>query len=295
MSQPPTLKVTRHREDSADHLPACVVQVYGPELGKRTELGASEVVAGRDADCGIPIDLPTVSRRHARFFSRGAHTYLSDLGSTNGTLLNQKDVEGEVLLRSGDLVKIGGAILKFLEGGNIEARYHEEIYRLTINDGLTLLANKRHLLETLEKEVQRARRHTRALSVVMADIDHFKRINDEHGHLAGDAVLRAVADVFRREARKDELVARYGGEEFAVVLADADLEGARDGAERIRAAVANERITFAGALIPVTISAGAASLEEGETGLELIARADARLYTAKRNGRNRVVAVAADP
>ncbi|MBL8114325.1 MAG: GGDEF domain-containing protein [Acidobacteria bacterium] len=294
MSQPPTLKVTRHREDSADHLPACVVQVYGPELGKRTELGASEVVAGRDADCGIPIDLPTVSRRHARFFSRGAHTYLADLGSTNGTLLNQKDVEGEVLLRSGDLVKIGGAILKFLEGGNIEARYHEEIYRLTINDGLTLLANKRHLLETLEKEVQRARRHTRALSVVMADIDHFKRINDEHGHLAGDAVLRAVADVFRREARKDELVARYGGEEFAVVLADAGLEGARDGAERIRAAVANERITFAGALIPVTISAGAASLQEGETGLELIARADARLYAAKRAGRNRVVA-AADP
>ncbi len=290
MSQPPTLKVTRHREDSADHLPACVVQVYGPELGKRTELGASEVVAGRDADCGIPIDLPTVSRRHARFFSRGAHTYLADLGSTNGTLLNQKDVEGEVLLRSGDLVKIGGAILKFLEGGNIEARYHEEIYRLTINDGLTLLANKRHLLETLEKEVQRARRHTRALSVVMADIDHFKRINDEHGHLAGDAVLRAVADVFRREARKDELVARYGGEEFAVVLADAGLEGARDGAERIRAAVANERITFAGALIPVTISAGAASLEDGETGLELIARADARLYAAKRSGRNRVVA-----
>lgn len=291
MSQPPTLKVTRHREDSAEHLPACVVQVYGPELGKRTELGEAEVVAGRDADCGIPLDLPTVSRRHARFFSRGAHTYLTDLGSTNGTLLNQKDIAGEVLLRNGDLVKIGGAILKFLEGGNIEARYHEEIYRLTINDGLTQLANKRHLLETLEKEVQRARRHDRPLSVIMADLDHFKSINDGHGHLAGDAVLRAVADVFRREARKDELVARYGGEEFAVVLADAGLDGARDGAERIRAAVEREPITFSGAPIPVTISVGVATLGAGDGALELIARADARLYAAKRSGRNRVVAV----
>ena len=117
---------------------------------------------------------------------------LRDLGSTNGTYVNDELVD-EYVLRDGDLIKIGRTIFKFLAGGNIENAYHEEIYRLTTIDGLTQIFNKRYFVETLEREIGRAQRYRRALSLVMFDIDHFKKINDSYGHLAGDYVLKQLA------------------------------------------------------------------------------------------------------
>jgi diguanylate cyclase (GGDEF)-like protein len=156
-------------------------------------------------------------------------------------------------------------------------------------DGLTQIHNKRYLFEALERDIVRARRHGRSLSLVMLDVDHFKRINDQHGHLAGDFVLKELASVIQGRLRRDEVFARYGGEELAVVLPETPLEGAATLAEAIRQRVAAHRFVFQGETIRVTISAGAAALAESDQrAADLIRRADERLYAAKRDGRDRV-------
>jgi diguanylate cyclase (GGDEF)-like protein len=161
---------------------------------------------------------------------------------------------------------------------------------MTIIDGLTQVHVKRHLLEQLDKELMRARRHTRDLGFLMLDIDHFKRINDVHGHLAGDYVLKEVARVLQQRVRRDEILARYGGEEFAVILPETNLQGAHALAEGLRERIEESRFAFQGETIRVTISIGGAMLNDGDrTSMDLIKRADEKLYEAKRSGRNRVV------
>jgi diguanylate cyclase (GGDEF)-like protein len=188
-------------------------------------------------------------------------------------------------------VKVGPTIFKYLSGQDVEAQYHEEIYRMTIIDGLTQAHVKRYLLEALEKEIIRARRHTRELSFIMFDIDHFKKINDFHGHLAGDHVLKELARIVQARIRRDEVFARYGGEEFAIILPETALEGARLLAEGLREKVEASKFTFQNEEISVTISIGVAQLEDGEkTGTDLIKDADVKLYEAKRGGRNKVCA-----
>src|SRR5437868_150424 len=197
---------------------ACLVEIYGPTLGRKFTLAAVETIIGRGETCEIVLELDNVSRKHCSLLLKPDGVFLRDNGSTNGTYLNSLEVRGETPLRSGDLIKVGGAIFKFLFGGelgSIEAQYHEEIYRLTIIDGLTQVYNKRYLLEFLEREMARCLRHQRDLSLVIFDIDHFKKINDTFGHLAGDYCLRELASALKSRIRKEECFARYGGEEFA--------------------------------------------------------------------------------
>jgi two-component system cell cycle response regulator len=268
---------------------ACLVQIYGPSLGKRYALDRPETIVGRDLSSDIVVDLDTVSRRHCRFTARGGTVQLVDMGSTNGTLLNDRDVELETSLRSNDLVRVGGAIFKFLYGDDIEAQYHEEIYRLTIEDGLTRVSNKRYFLEFLEREMARCHRYGRALSLLLFDLDHFKKINDEFGHLAGDYVLQELARLARERVRREECLARYGGEEFAVVLPESGPEKARVFAEKLVRLAFDHDFLFEGKKLPVTISLGVADMapEMTETA-QFIKAADAALYRAKREGRNRV-------
>src|SRR5207248_1252827 len=148
------------------------------------------------------------------------------------------------LLQDGDYLRIGNCIYRYLAGGNIEAEYHEEIYRLTILDGLTQIHNQRYLVEFLEREVARSQRHGRPLSVLMFDIDRFKSINDSFGHLCGDFVLRELAGIVRDSVRKEDLFARYGGEEFALVLVETNPEQAVFVAERLRESVADQPLRF---------------------------------------------------
>jgi diguanylate cyclase (GGDEF)-like protein len=186
-------------------------------------------------------------------------------------------------------VKIGSAVFKYIEGGNIEAMYHEEIHRLAITDGLTGVANKRAFVEFLERELARAKRHQRPLSLVMLDIDHFKKFNDDYGHLAGDHVLRNVASALREHTGPDELLARYGGEEFAIVLPESDIASAAARCERLRKAVESLVMQWEDHSIGATISLGVSAAEKDDDVASLLARADARLYEAKRRGRNRTV------
>jgi diguanylate cyclase (GGDEF)-like protein len=272
----------------------CLVVIYTKEptlLGKRFALDSSPIRIGRGADCHIVLEGDSVSRRHAHLEQRGQQWFAVDDGSTNGTYVNDEQIGKDYSLANGDRVKVGPTIFKYLTGQDVEAQYHEEIYRMTIIDGLTQAHVKRYLLEALEKEIIRARRHARDLSFVMFDIDHFKKINDIHGHLAGDFVLKELAQMVQSRIRRDEVFARYGGEEFAIVLPETNLEGAKALADGLREKVEQSRFIFQSESIKVTISIGVSTLgEQDKTSLDLIRHADVKLYEAKRGGRNRVVA-----
>jgi two-component system, cell cycle response regulator len=286
---------------------ACLVQIYGPELGRRFVLAGAVVAIGRGEDCDIVVELDNVSRRHCSVLTRGGEVYLRDESSTNGTFLNDLEARGETRLSSGDLIKVGSAIFKFLHGGglgspgSIEAQYHEEIYRLTIVDGLTQIYNKRYLLEFLDRELARCGRHGRPLSLLLFDIDHFKRVNDGFGHLAGDFVLREFAAQLKASVRREECLARYGGEEFALVLPETGRESALLLAEKLRKRIEGHAFVHEGARIDLTCSGGLSSLDEcrappATEGVSkppldppaFLKAADDQLYRAKREGRNRI-------
>ncbi|MBK9030596.1 MAG: GGDEF domain-containing protein [Myxococcales bacterium] len=267
-----------------------VIYPTGAGMGRRFGLTRPEHVVGRLPDLDIPLEGEGLSRKHARVFRDDGGWQVEDLGSTNGVYVNDVKVQRQAL-RDGDLVRFGVSICKFLAGDNVEAQYHEEIYRMTIIDGLTGVHNKRHFLEFLERELAAAVRHATPLSLVMIDIDHFKKINDTHGHLAGDAALKELCRRLKPRVRASDLLARYGGEEFAAVLPSTDLAGAMAFAEVLRALVASAPLMHESLEIPATVSLGAATLDHANPGRpeDLVARADANLYEAKRSGRNRVV------
>jgi diguanylate cyclase (GGDEF)-like protein len=266
---------------------AYLVVIYGDELGKRIPLAGGSVEAGRSSTCEVPIDQESVSRRHARIWWTGAGFRVKDLGSTNGTFVNDNQVS-EHELRDGDLVKVGRTILKFMSGSNIEASYHEEIYRMMTFDGLTQIYNKRYFHETLEREISRSKRYGRELSLILFDIDHFKQKNDTYGHLAGDAILRELAMVVRWKLRREDVFARVGGEEFGILTPEVGLKGVREVAEKVRGVVESTTFRFEKHVIPTTVSLGYTVWRGGEDGADaLFQRADAALYVAKQGGRNR--------
>jgi diguanylate cyclase (GGDEF)-like protein len=271
---------------------ACLVHIYptGPGMGARYTLADAPLVIGRGSDCDIRISDHSVSRRHARINPGADGYYALDLQSTNGTFVN--DVAASMCkLRDGDYLRIGNCIYRFLTGGNVETEYHEEIYRLTIIDALTDIHNKRYLLEFLDRELARSERYNRPLSLLMLDIDRFKAINDELGHLGGDFALRELAGRIKGNIRKEELFARYGGEEFAVVLPETTAEGAAALGERLRRVVESQPFRYEEKTLHLTISLGVATTT-GDAPLtphDLIRQADDKLFQAKNEGRNRVV------
>lgn len=268
---------------------ACIVVIYGPELGRRISLGTAPFEIGRSSKNDLFIDQESISRHHARITYDGVGSYLvTDLNSTNGTFVNDQQVK-EQRLRDGDQVQIGRSILKFMTGENIEVHYHEEIYRLMTIDGLTQIFNRRYFDEALEREFNRSKRYARALSLVLFDIDHFKKTNDTYGHLAGDNLLRQLVAALRPKLRREDIFARTGGEEFGVLLPEIALDGAIITAEKLRKIAEAAPLKFEQNNIACTISLGVAVLSEQDmTGETLYRRADDRLYAAKQSGRNRV-------
>jgi len=279
------LKVKRKGDD-------CLVVIYAPvqsDLGKRHVLHKEVTSVGRDRDNDIVLDSDSVSRRHAKLEHRDGQFYVVDLDSTNGTFVNDEPEPVSVCqLRRGDQIKIGDTIFKYLSGSDVEAQYHETIFNMTITDGLTDVSNKKQLDNVLTKEIPRALRHTRQLSLLMIDIDHFKEVNDTYGHLAGDSVLRDLASILTKRLRPDDELGRYGGEEFCAILPETSLEGAIKIAEELRRLVEEHSFLVEGEQINVTVSIGVAELKKGMDIKAFYKSADEVLYQAKRSGRNKV-------
>lgn len=277
---------------------AFLLVLSGPQFGDIFPLtSGKQLVIGRRDDCDVQIRDEGVSRRHARIEVRGEGAILRDLGSANGTWVAGKR-ESEARLVDGTRVQVGGqTTLKFIWADELEARYQVKLAEGALIDPLTGLNNRRHFEERLGSELAAAQRHGRPMSLLLCDVDHFKNINDEHGHLAGDETLKMVAAVLRVAVRKEDVLARYGGEEFTVIARETALDGAQSLGERIRHAVEKSHCTWQGmdlgvtVSIGVTVSVGLAEFVPGRSERELIEAADRALYLAKQAGRNRVVAV----
>jgi diguanylate cyclase (GGDEF)-like protein len=280
--------------DKAISSNSCLVTIYGRDLGKQYSIDRPEITIGRGGDNAIVLDMDNVSRMHARVVQKSDGIFLEDLNSTNGTYVNDVEVKFE-RLRNGDLIKIGGAILKFLSGGNIESLFHEEIYRMTIVDGLTQVHNKRYFMEFLDREMARCSRYDRPLALLLFDIDKFKQINDVHGHLAGDYILKRLAEMVAKHVRKEEAFARYGGEEFAIIMPETNGDRAKIFAEKIRRMVESTPFSYEDREIAVTVSIGIAEMKQHREPMAFIKASDEKLYLAKSKGRNRVEGVDGSP
>jgi diguanylate cyclase (GGDEF)-like protein len=274
----------------------------GPQFGAIFPIAPGrEVILGRREDAEIQISDDGVSRRHASVRVEGEGAVLKDLESANGTYVDGKRVP-EATIQDGARIHIGGhTTLKFVWADELEARYQMKLAEGALQDPLTGLYNRRHLDERLAAELAGAQRHGRPLSILMIDIDHFKEVNDAHGHLAGDEALKMVAFILRAAVRKEDVLARYGGEEFVVVARETQLEGAHALAERIRRAVERSHCDWQGielgvtVSIGVTVSVGLTEFVAGRSDREVLETADRALYLAKEGGRNRVVAVPMPP
>jgi two-component system, cell cycle response regulator len=268
--------------------PPCLVIISGDDMGRRFELGNQEVSIGRGENCTICVNTDQVSRKHATVQCVLGKYYLVDMRSTNGTFVNEQKVERAKLL-DGDQIRVGKTVLKYTES-HVEQRYFEHAFNLASMDALTGAFNKRYFDETFGKEVQRAQQTATPLSLVLFDIDYFKKINDGFGHPAGDAVLKNVSGAVASQLRDGDALFRVGGEEFALLLAATPRDLAAQAAEAVRLLIESLITTFMDARIGATLSLGVAELQPNEAPASLYQRADERLYAAKRGGRNRVVA-----
>jgi diguanylate cyclase (GGDEF)-like protein len=273
---------------------ANVILIAHPEharLGTRYRLVSGTVVEIGRAE-GVEISLPevrSISRTHARLRYHGRTVTIEDAGSTNGTFVNDQRVQGTAMLRSGDRFQVGSVHFKFLHEQDVEHAYHEAIYQMVMRDGLTEAYNRRKFEEELEREFARSQRHDRPLCLVMFDLDDFKDVNDTHGHLCGDMVLKQVAASVREMLRPEQVFARLGGDEFAILCPEMSIDGGFAMAEKLRRRLAELSFAREGATFSVTCSLGVAERrEEIDTEERLFEAADRAMYTAKGGGRNRV-------
>ena len=266
-----------------------ITSLTGYDAGRIHVLDNYETLVGRADECDIQVLEPTISRRHAHFIVTSDGVEVFDLRSRNGVTINGHRVQRQ-WLNEQDVVGLGvNTSFKFAYVTESDFRYQEKMFDNAVHDSLTQLHNKRYFLGMLEQHLLTTRKKLGTLNLFMLDLDHFKAINDNHGHQVGDAVLRHVSGLIRQESRNNDVIGRYGGEEFIMLLTDADAESAVRIAERIRCTIHQNTLSINNLHIKLTISIGVASaLEVDGSPDRLIALADERLYIAKRHGRNRV-------
>lgn len=270
---------------------AYLVVLAGSNVGEMYRVEGSEIVIGRASGATIRLNDDGISRRHARLLQMDSQVLIEDLKSSNGTLVNGEQVT-RVALHDGDKIRLGSTtILKFTYHDHLDESFQQQMYDAALRDALTKAFNKKYFLDRLETEVSYARRHSAHLSLLMFDVDHFKRINDTFGHLAGDYVLARIAKIASNTVRTEDVFARYGGEEFGILCRGVALENAGILGERLRLLVEGSVFEHEGVRVPTTISVGVAAHPDipVQTGQQLIAAADEALYEAKRTGRNRVL------
>lgn len=256
-------------------------------------LAGQTIRIGRDATCQIILDDPHVSRFHAELCCRsGNQVSIRDLGSTNGVFVNGKKIVEQALL-DGDKIKIGTRhYFKFTFQDAVDQNYQQQLFKAANMDSLTQLYNKKYFLDAFSKEFSFSRRNNNPVSLLMIDVDFFKKVNDTHGHMAGDLVLKRIGQYFAQHLRLENIACRYGGEEFAIILRNVSHDRAEHVAERLRRDIEKDKMAYNGTTINVTISIGIATYDNGnfETVEDMIQKADDCLYKAKETGRNRSIA-----
>jgi len=262
----------------------------GSASGKLFKLRGTMTI-GRSPTCEIRLEDDGISRQHAVVRCEGDVATIEDLQSRNGTFVNGERIREIVKIVDGDKIQVGrSTVLRFSFADALDESFHENLMSSALRDGLTKLFNKRYLMDRLDSELKFAQRHETSLSLLMLDIDHFKKVNDTHGHLAGDAVLAQLANVLSRAVRNEDVVARFGGEEIAIILRAIGIDQAVHTAERLRKLVEGTSVESGGKTLKATVSIGVAGFPTTptKTVAELIDAADKALYRAKHAGRNRV-------
>lgn len=268
----------------------CLTQLSGLGSGQVFNLKNKTLKIGRDPSCAIWVEDPHISRIHATITDSEGQTLIADENSTNGVYVNGKKVK-EQSLNNGDRLLIGTRLyFKFSYEFADYQKVQNQKYQEANCDSLTKLYNKRFFIDILSREFSYSRRNKTPLSLLMLDIDYFKKINDQHGHLAGDHVLSQLGELLKKGLRHENIACRYGGEEFAVILRNSASQSAENVAERIRNAISNTTFMYMTNPIKITISIGIATFDHDnfETYEELIKTADEYLYESKLSGRNRI-------
>ena len=268
-----------------------LVRLRGPAAGEVKRLPPTPCRLGRSADSFLVLNDEGVSRRHAMLIPDDESYLLMDTESSNGTFVGGERIEQRVL-KDGDLIQLGPkAVFRYMLTDEPHEELLRQLFRTSVTDALTGARKREYFDNRMVAELSYARRHSSPLSLILLDLDHFKQVNDTHGHTAGDQVLVHLANVVLQTIREEDVFARYGGEEFAVITPGIGLEGSRALAERLRALFEVQQIPVANATLRVTLSAGCASSTELEepSAEAMIKLADVRMYAAKRSGRNRVV------
>ena len=286
---------------SGAHAPAvfhdwALIRYVGQPIGELVPIPLDGLMIGRSADCGLSLPEAEVSRNHARITlalkGEAVTVNLQDQGSTNGTFVNGRRLGTEVReVQDGDVVRVGAHAFKLKQLDEMERQYHQAVLAQTTVDPLTGVSNRATVLHHLEKHFELARRHRRPLTVILCDLDHFKQINDQHGHQAGDAVLQTFGIQLLGRLRGSDHVGRIGGEEFLVVLPETVAREAIGVADDLRLGMEEDPITLPGTgnVVRVTCSLGVAELRDTDADAgSLLARVDVALYRAKAAGRNRV-------
>jgi two-component system, cell cycle response regulator len=272
----------------------------GPQFGDLFDLPAGqEVVLGSGPVAQVRIHGDDVAPRHATIVVHGREARLIDAGSAGGTWLEGRRVPSGVLADGASFQVGAHTIVKFVASNSTAAELERRLARGALHEPLTGLYNRRHFEERLAAELAASQRHGRPLSLLLVDVDHLRRLNDELGPAAGDEVLKLVAQVVQGAVRKEDVAARVGGEELAVLARETGLTGARALGERIRKAVERSRCEWEGrelaitASVGVTVSTGLAEFEPGRTAQQLLDAAGRAPRRAKQGGRNTVIATPA--
>lgn len=239
----------------------CMVVIQGEEVARRFTIKPGAQKIGRGSSCEIRLTGRGISRTHAKLVNAGGEVMIADLQSTNGTLVNGKK-NSWTKLEHGDRVSIGDTVLKVLSTDQIESAYYDEIYRLTTTDDHTGTFNRRYFFQTLEREVSRAIRHERPLSLILVDIDDLSALNKTFGPVVGDGVLVQIASRIARSIRREDVLARIGGDEFCVLLPETPKSGARAVCERLRKEINRTPFIRDNEPVHVTASFGISELED---------------------------------
>lgn len=276
---------------------ACLVQYNGAGTGKRYLLEKEELHLGRAVTSDIVIADTSVSRTHAHIYNQDTGVFIEDAGSANGTYINEQKISERYKLADQDLIRLGTMLLKFFSADNVDGFIQDKIYQLATIDAGTQIFNKQYLQDTLESEFRKTKLANRNLTVLVFDLDHFKKVNDTYGHNAGDQVLRDLAKIVKGCIRKEDIFARFGGEEFVVILPNTSAQQSLKVAETIRQKCEefHHSIDYQenGQKKHVehsqTISIGIAGFDpKMTTPKQLLEVADQKLYQSKKDGRNRL-------